>query len=78
MVKVTLSLLDEFLVAFYVHVFFCDLAWSSMAFNGRCMVFYDLLSQNIELDGLLLSFLAVIDPNSFGLVSYIKMSNILS
>ena len=32
------------------------------------MAFYDLLWQNTGLIGLVLSFLAVIDPNSFGLV----------
>ena len=32
------------------------------------MVLYGLLWQNIDLIGLVSSFLAVIDPNSFGLV----------
>ena len=30
---------------------FCNLVWSCMAFNGRCIVFYGLLWQNIDLDG---------------------------
>ena len=39
-----------------------------MAFYGHFIAFYGLLWQNIDLIGLLSSFLAVIDPNSFGLV----------
>ena len=42
--------------------------WSFMAFYGHIIVFYGLSMQNIELIGLVSSFLAVIDPNSFGLV----------
>ena len=42
-----------------------DLLWSYMAFYG-------LLSQNIDLIGLVLFFLAVIDPNSFGLAFFGK------
>ena len=34
------------------------------------MATYGLLWQNIDLIGLVSSFLAVIDPNSFGLVCY--------
>ena len=41
-----------------------DLFWNSMAF---CR----LLWQNIDLTGLTLPFLAVIDPNSFGLVLHV-------
>ena len=41
-----------------------DLFWSCMVLY----VFYGLLWQNIDLIGLVSSFLAVIDPNSFGLV----------
>ena len=39
-----------------------------MAFFGLTWPFYVLLWQNINLIGLLSSFLAIIDPNSFGLV----------
>ena len=36
--KVTSSLLDEFLVAFHVHVWpYCDIAWSFVAFLWPCM-----------------------------------------
>ena len=56
-------------------VAFSDLAWSCMAFlwsymafYGRFVVVYGLLWQNIDLIGIVLSFLAVIDPNSFDLV----------
>ena len=40
---------------------------SCMAFSWSCMAFYGRLWQNINFIGLV-SFLAVIDPNSFGLV----------
>ena len=64
-------------------VAFCDSAWSYMAllwpFHGligdfyiRFIVVYGLLWQNVDLIGLVSSFLAVIDPNSFGLVSLVK------
>ena len=43
-----------------------DLFWYCMAF----LVFYGLLWQTIDLTGLLLPFLVVIDPNSSGLVYF--------
>ena len=43
--------------------------WSYMAFYGHITVFCGLSWPNIDLIGLVSSFLAVIDPNSFGLVS---------
>ena len=46
------------------------LVWSFMVFYGHFIVFYSLSWQNVDLIGLVLSFLAVIDPNSFGLVVY--------
>ena len=45
-----------------------DLFWHYMVLNGLFADFYGLLWQNIDLIGLESSFLAVIDPNSFGLV----------
>ena len=45
------------------------LLWSYMAFYGHITVFNGLSWQNIDLIGLVSSFLKVIDPNSFGLVS---------
>ena len=47
---------------------FYGLLWPFMAFYGHIIVFYGLSWQNIDLIGLVPSFLAVIDPNSFGLV----------
>ena len=41
---------------------------SYMALYGHFTVFYGLSWQNIDLIGLVSSFLAVIDPNIFGLV----------
>ena len=47
---------------------FYGLLWSYMAFYGHNIVLYGLSWQNIDLNGLVSSFLAVIDPNSFSLV----------
>ena len=47
---------------------FYGLIWPFMA--TYVIVFYGLSWQNIDLSGLVLSFLAVIDPNSFGLVLF--------
>ena len=47
------------------------LLWSYMAFFGYIIVFYGLSWQNIDLIGLVSSFLAVIDPNSFVLVEFL-------
>ena len=52
----------------------CDLAWSCLTYSGIVwpfVFFYGLLWQNIDLTGLTLPFLAVIDPNSFGLVLHV-------
>ena len=59
-------------------VAFCELAWPCMAFLWSFIVFYGflwfgwpffgLLLQIIYLIGLVLFFVTVIDPNSFGLV----------
>ena len=46
------------------------LIWLFMVLCGRFIVFNGLLWQNIDLIGLVSFFLAVIDPNSFGLVCY--------
>ena len=43
-----------------------------MVFYGHIIVFYGRSWQNIDLIGLVSSFLAVIDPNSFGLVLLFK------
>ena len=48
-------------------VAFRDLTWSCMAFLWHCMAFND---RSVVLCGFLWSFLAVIDPNSFGLVLF--------
>ena len=50
--------------------------WPCMAINGRCMGFYGLIWQNIDLEGLLSSYLVVIDPNSCGLVMSRKIFNL--
>ena len=58
----------------------CGLVWPSTAFltfNGvlwSYMAIYGLLWLNIDFIGLISSFLAVIDPNSFGLVCSVKKS----
>ena len=55
----------------WVLVVLHDLIWHFMVFYGLFVVLYGLfmvLWQNIDLSGLESSFLAVIDPNSFGLV----------
>ena len=44
-------------------------SWSCMAFVWSCIAFLGLLWQNIDLIGLVLPFLGVIDPNSVDLVS---------
>ena len=43
-------------------------SWSCMALEWTFMAFYGRLWQNTDFNGLVSSFLAVIDPNSFGLV----------
>ena len=48
------------------------LLWSYMAFFGYIIVFYGLSWQNIDLIGLVSSFLAVIHSNSFGPVHYVS------
>ena len=48
-------------------------SWSCMAFLWSCLPFYGLLWQNIDLIGLKSSFLAVIDPNSFGQNWFLKV-----
>ena len=58
----------EFWMTFFM---LCGLEFSFMAFYGlECsfVIFYGLLYQNIDFIGILWSFLAVIDPNSFGLL----------
>ena len=45
----------------------CDLVCSCMAFYGLLIVFYCIL-WSLMCNGRISSFLAVIDPNSFGLV----------
>ena len=50
-----------------------DLTWPFMVLYGLIwsyMAFYDHIDLNIDMIGLVSSFLAVIDPNSFGLVYF--------
>ena len=51
-----------------------DLFWYCMAFFGLLWPFYGLLWQTIDLTGLLLPFLVVIDPNPSGLVFFYTAS----
>ena len=69
--------LCEQLWPFYGPVYpFYDLARRFRFLYGLCKVFddlfnlYDLSWQDFDLIGLVMSFLSVIDPNSFGLVSF--------
>ena len=59
----------------------CGLLWSCLCrlvvlyglfnFHGLVWHFYGRLWQNVDFIGLVSSFLAVIDPNSFGLVIFV-------
>ena len=76
--KGTNSLLYLFCPISRPFVVFCNVAWPCkviyspiwpfMVLYGHIIVFYGRSWQNVDLIGLVSSFLAVIDPNSFGLV----------